>query len=69
MLMSSEQPGKWTVVREKATYSYNMLRHSTTGNTPFKLMHGLPIRHLMNEERLESALYGIDNTDKYMNNR
>lgn len=57
MLMSLELPGKWSCVREDATYSYNMIRHSTTGNSPFNLFLGLPIRQRMREDRLESVLY------------
>lgn len=57
MLMSLELPGKWSCVREDATYSYNMIRHFTTGNSPFNLFLGLPIRQRMREDRLESVLY------------
>ncbi|KAM0686246.1 hypothetical protein COBT_002532 [Conglomerata obtusa] len=58
-------PGEWTFVREDATYSYNMMKHSTTGNTPFTLMHGLPIRQVMNGEVFEAVLYHhlLDETD------
>lgn len=65
MLLTLELPGKWNTIREDATYSYNMMRHSTTGNSPFTLMHGLPIRQLMSENVLESVLYhhAIDDAD------
>lgn len=56
MLMSMNIIGRWTTLREDATYAYNTLRHSTTSKTPFVLMFGPPIRQLMEENLIESLL-------------
>ncbi|KAF9762396.1 hypothetical protein NGRA_2042 [Nosema granulosis] len=40
-LLSLNTPGKWTNVKESATYSYNHMRHGKTFNTPFFLFFGL----------------------------
>jgi hypothetical protein len=53
---------KWTLIRKNGNYSYNKVRHSTTGITPFNLMDGIEIRQLMNKERLESVLYDLEKT-------
>jgi hypothetical protein len=53
---------KWTLIRENGTHSYNKVRHSTTGITPFNLIDGLAIRKMMNKERLESVLCDLEKT-------
>ncbi|KAG0438249.1 Pol polyprotein [Dictyocoela muelleri] len=55
-LLSLNTPGKWTNVREPATYTYNHMRHSTTSNTPFVLFFGPLIRDLMQEEHLNLVI-------------
>jgi hypothetical protein len=53
---------KWTLIRESGTHSYNKVRHSTTGITPFNLMDGIEIRQLMNKKILESVLCDLEKT-------
>jgi hypothetical protein len=53
---------KWTLIRKNGNYSYNKVRHSTTGITPFNLMDDLAIWKMMNKERLESVLYDLEET-------
>jgi hypothetical protein len=53
---------KWTLIRKNGNYSYNKVRDSTTGITPFNLIDDLAIRQLMNKERLESVLYDLEET-------
>ncbi|KAG0437755.1 hypothetical protein DMUE_3502 [Dictyocoela muelleri] len=50
MLMTLNTPGKWTLVIENATYSYNTMRDSTTGKTPIILLFGLPINEIIQED-------------------
>lgn len=65
-LRSLDLPGRWTIIREDATYSYNMTRHSTISNTPFNLMRGLPIRQVMREDRHEPILHHeMNDSDRY----
>lgn len=63
MLLSLEMPGKCTSIREDATCSYNMVFHATTDNFLFYLMYELPIREIMRQDRIESALEAIDNEE------
>jgi hypothetical protein len=50
------------LIRKNGNYSYNKVRDSTTGITPFNLIDGLAIRQLMNKEWLESVLYDLEKT-------
>ena len=38
LLLCADILGEWKVVREEATYSYNIMRHSTTGNKSFNFL-------------------------------
>jgi hypothetical protein len=53
---------KWTLIRKNGNYSYNKVRDSTTGITPFNLIDDLAIRQLMNKKILESVLYDLEKT-------
>jgi hypothetical protein len=53
---------KWTLIRKNGNYSYNKVRHSTTGIIPFNLMDGIEIRQLMNKKILESVLCDLEKT-------
>ena len=53
--------GRWTEVRERITYSYNNLRHSTTAQTPTNLVFGRPIHKIINLERANELYYFSEN--------
>jgi hypothetical protein len=54
---------KWTLIRKNGNYSYNKVRDSTTGITPFNLIYDLAIWKMMNKERLESVLCDLEEDD------
>ena len=54
--------GRWTEVRERITYSYNNLRHSTTAQIPTNLVFGRPIHKIINLERA-NKLYNFSENE------
>ncbi|KAF9763697.1 Retrovirus-related Pol polyprotein from transposon [Nosema granulosis] len=63
MLMSLDLTGKWYSVREEATYAYNTMRHSTTGNTPLTLFYGPPIRQIMQDDVIETIIENVSQVE------
>ena len=54
--------GRWTEVRERITYSYNNLRHSTTAQIPTNLVFGRPIYGIINLEKA-NELYNFSENE------
>ena len=63
ILMTIDVSGRWLLVKEDVTYSYNRLCHSTTSNTLFYLMFGLSIKELMANKQMDFILLTVNNSN------
>ena len=45
--MAGDRPHQWDLILPQAEFAYNSSQNRTTGKTPFEIVYGFPIPHIL----------------------